>query len=332
MSINEVSGRSTSDKNLDALRAVFPTGEIFAVSDDEEVGQAAAEYGLTVLALDDAAGIPNEANVILLLRHNLVSREIRKMFRTSRALVVPIVCFDPRADAAIYTLDMAMRTDYKAAADMGRYWADSISGNLGALVFRAEHTNGGAHTDLRCTLADDLRADAWLTPEIKTGQWISIGTYCELSLTAPSTKDWNGSFTIDGTAVASGALVARDSRYTHVGDKRIREALEVRDAMADTRAPIVIKFEGAVATSITAGGQDFTEAVNQVTNPEYELHPLELGIGTNLTLLPHVEWHYNSQLNEGAGAVHIGFGEGVTGAHMDFIVAESGHFFEPAAA
>jgi hypothetical protein len=98
------------------------------------------------------------------------------------------------------------------------------------------------------------------------------------------------------------------------------------------RAPIVIKFEGGLAVSITAGGEDFTEAVNQATNPEYELHPLELGIGTNLKLLPHVEWHYNSQLNEGAGAVHIGFGEGVTGAHMDFIVAESEHFFEPAAA
>jgi hypothetical protein len=36
---------------------------------------------------------------------------------------------------------------------------------------------------------------------------------------------------------------------------------------------------------------------------------------------------FNSQLNEGAGPVHLGFGDGMTGAHMDFVVAECTHRF-----
>jgi hypothetical protein len=40
-----------------------------------------------------------------------------------------------------------------------------------------------------------------------------------------------------------------------------------------------------------------------------------------------VDWRFNSQLNEGAGVMHIGFGEGITGAHMDFVIPESDHHF-----
>jgi hypothetical protein len=79
---------------------------------------------------------------------------------------------------------------------------------------------------------------------------------------------------------------------------------------------------------VHADGEDFTDAVREATNPQYELHALELGIGTNMGLLPRVDWTYNSQMNEGAGLVHLGVGEGITGAHMDFIVADGEHRFE----
>lgn len=47
-----------------------------------------------------------------------------------------------------------------------------------------------------------------------------------------------------------------------------------------------------------------------------------------MNLLPLVDWELNSQLNEGAGTLHLGFGEGMTGAHMDFVVAECEHRFQ----
>lgn len=316
--------------SLDMLRAVFPVGDIFAVSDDGELGKAAEEYGLVFVGLDETEKLPVGANVIVLLRRNLVSVQIRKLFRKHRALVVPVASFDTGSEAALYTLRMLLLTDYATAAGRAREWTKDISDNLGSLVFRSADADGHS-TNLVCSLAQNLKIDAWLSPEIQVGQWASIGAYCELSLTAPSTQNWTGSFTLDGTVVASGALVARDARYNELGDARIRAANELRDELAEYPA-ITVELEKGTAVSITADGKDYTDAVRQVTNPDYDLHALELGIGTNLTLLPHVDWRFNSQLNEGAGCVHIGFGEGMTGAHMDFIVAQGSHHFEPAAA
>jgi hypothetical protein len=312
------------------LRAVFPVGDIFAVSDDGELGHAAEEYGLIFVGLDETEKVPEGANVIVLLRRNLISIPIRKLFRKHRALVVPVASFDTGSEAALYTLRMLLLTDYAAAADMAREWTNGISGNLGPLVFESNGASGH-RTNLVCTLASSLKMDGWLSPVIEIGQWVSIGAYCELSLTAPSTQDWTGAFVLDGTVAASGALVARDSRYNEVGDARIRAAMEVRDELSE-HTTINLELEKGTAVSITAGGKDFTDAVRQATNPDYDLHALELGIGTNLALLPHIDWRLNSQLNEGAGCVHIGFGEGMTGAHMDFIVAEGSHHFEPTAA
>jgi hypothetical protein len=181
-------------------------------------------------------------------------------------------------------------------------------------------------THLVCGLADQVTADAWLERSIRPGQWVSVGTLCEFSVVPPSLEDWRGAFTIDGTAIASGVLAARDARCTEAGDGRIRVAGRLRRELA-ARRPVTLRLEGGVLTSVTAGGEDFTEALREVTNPDYGLQALELGIGTNQSVLPLVRWEFNSQLNEGAGPVHLGFGDGMTGAHMDFVVAECSHSF-----
>lgn len=312
------------------LRQLFGDGEIFVVTDDEWLGLAASFYGMNGVPLQDARKLPAGANVVLLLRHSLVTVDIRKTFREAAVLLVPIASFDPSLESALYTQKLTMLTDYGQTYRWSRYWADSIASKPGPLVFSGPPASGIAEpTHLTCSLGDDITADAWLQPSVSPGQWISVGTLCEFSMTAPSSADWSSAFVIDGTAVASGVLVARDARYDEAGDARIRAAEALRSELA-ARAPIFLRLEDGVLTSVRAGGEDYTDAVRDVTNPEHGLHTLELGIGTNMAVLPHVNWTFNSQLNEGAGAVHLGFGEGITGAHMDFVIAEGEHEFSPA--
>jgi hypothetical protein len=316
------------------LRQIFPEDEIYLVTDDELLAIAAADHGQAALMLADAEKLPHGANVVLLLRHSLVTVDIRRMFRNAKVLLVPIASFDTSLEAALYTQKLTMLTDYSAALDRSRYWADSIATQAGPLIFSdaapGEDAGDEEKTHLVCSLGNDINADAWLEPKIGTGQWISVGTLCEFSMTAPSSADWCSAFVIDGTAVAAGVLVARDSRFSEAGHTRIQAAQRLQVELA-ARAPITLQLAGGVLTSVRAGGEDFTDAVREVTNPEHGLHTLELGIGTNQSVLPHVDWKFNSQLNEGAGAVHLGFGEGITGAHMDFVIAESGHQFQPSA-
>lgn len=310
------------------LRQIFPGGEIYAVTDDDWLGEKAGQYGLSWLSLSDAEKLPDGANVVLFLRHGQVSADLRRRFRTARVLVVPIASFDPSPEAALYTQRLTMLTDYAAACERGRYWVSNIKRHTGRLVFSSAEGAGNdlARTNLTCELARSLSADAWLEPVLKQGQWIGVGSYCELSMTVRPSSGRPRPFLLRGTAVASGVLVARDPRCDEAGDRRIRFAADLRAELA-AHAPVVLELEHSVLRSARAGGQDFTAAIREATNPEHGLHALELGIGTNQSVLPHVTWGINSQLNEGAGPVHIGFGEGMTGAHMDFIIAEADHKF-----
>lgn len=307
------------------LRQLFPNGDFQVVADDQELVDYAIELGLPAIHLDDASSLLEGAGTAIFLRNSLVTRAIRRTFRKARSFVVPISSFDPDIEVAKYTMRLVLLTDYEKACAYNRYWAKNIAEQAGDLVFHSDDMH------LACTLSDNLSANAWLDPVIDPGKWVSVGSYTEFSITAPSSKDWIGAFELNGTLVAQGALVAQDSRANETGVARIRKALPLRDELV-ANAPITVELRKGQAVSIRAGGRDFTAAVREVTNPVHELHTLELGLGTNMHLLPHVDWRHNSQLNEGAGAVHLGFGEGMTGAHMDFVVAECDHRFEDNAA
>jgi hypothetical protein len=313
------------------LREIFPAaGDIYAVTDCEWMQVAAEYYGMQGVALGDASGLPPEANVVLFLRNSLVSPEVRRLFPKASVLVIPIASFDPSLEAALYTQKLVMLTDYVAACEQGRYWVDRIKNETGQLAFFSLGGEVAAtsveRTDLVCSFADDLSAAAWLEPAIRPGQWVSVGSFCEISFSTPPSPDAPNPFSLNGTATAAGVLVARDRHFTAAGDSRIRAAEELRRELT-AAAPITLRLADGVLVEARAGGRDFTEAVREVTNPEHGLRALELGIGTNHSVLPAVSWEVNSQLNEGAGPFHLGFGEGVSGAHMDFIVAGSGHEF-----
>ncbi|TDC70306.1 hypothetical protein E1200_05745 [Actinomadura sp. GC306] len=301
------------------------------MSDDETLLREAARYGLKAVAMDESGDLPEDSRVVLFLRNHLLSREIRKRFRASRVLFVPISSFDTELESALYTLRLTFLTDYAAAVGRTRRWIDdlrSLTEPIG-FVSNGPCSAGTPGTNIVCELADDLTLDAWASPTIGPGQWVGVGSYCEIAITSrgPAGKRPRP-FTIDGTAVASGVLAARDPRFDEAGDARISAADDVRREL-NRRAPIIMRLKGGVLTDVRAGGEDFTDALREVTNPEYDLHALELGLGTNQHVLPHVDWTVNSQLNEGAGPVHIGFGDGMTGAHMDFVVAEAAHHFGP---
>lgn len=311
------------------LSQVFPEGEIYAVSDCEWLGIAAAYYGLESVSVADVSKLPPEANVVLLLRNSLVSSDLRRLFPRAKVLIVPISSFDPALEAALYTQKLVTITDYQAACAQGRCWVDNLTNDAGSLVFAADQAERDCcpppHTDLVCTFSDHLSAAAWLEPVLEPGQWVSVGSLCEVSL-RNDPHEQPRQFSLDGTVVASGVLVARDRHCTPAGDARVRAAAELRRTLVNA-APITLRLDGGVLTEVRAGGQDFTDAVREVSNPDHGLLAIELGLGTNYNVLPEVRWQVNSQLNEGAGSVHVGFGDGVTGPHMDFIVPEATHRF-----
>lgn len=322
----------TTSPALDGLlRQLFPQGDIFAVADDAVLGQAAAERGLMYVPLDRAEELPAGASVVLLLQHHMISKRIRLEFKHHSVLVVPIASFDGSPGSARYTLEMSLRTDWVRAADMASYWIEKLREGAERVVFGPPEPPLADSVEadtmrLVCSLGAALIVDAWPRAAIGAGDWVSVGSCCELSLTKQPGQTGENTFSMDGTAHAAGVLAACDPRCTEAGRKRFEEARELRAEMAGLGI-IRLEMKDNVLTGVTAGGREFTGDMLSATNPDHGLQALELGIGTNLGVLPEVDWRVNSQMNEGAGVMHIGFGDGITGAHMDFVVAECDHHF-----
>jgi hypothetical protein len=301
---------------MDNLRVLAGGAAFTVVSDDAAVVDAARAAGMPTLQWTADLAVPEGTNVVLALCHRMGTNAIREQFKQARVLALPIRSFDESPAAAIYTLAMVCATDFVATCRRNNEWISLLHD-----LTTEELRFNGPNSDLRCQLGDNLRVDTSLDVELGEGEWVSIGNYCEVSLTPPSTADWHGSFVLDGHVEAVGVLVATDSRATATALDRIRRASELRSAIVET-GPIRLELSDSRLRSAMLDGTECADWIAAATNPDYGLHATELGLGTNLDIAPLVDWTINSQLNEGTGLVHLGFGEGITGAHMDFIVTD----------
>ncbi|MGH9125735.1 MAG: hypothetical protein ACRDZ8_13560 [Acidimicrobiales bacterium] len=296
------------------LRTLSAGRDLLFVTDDERLREHLDSLALPASLWSPELAVEEGSHVVLALCHQLVSRTVRQQFSPAAVLVLPIYSFDDSYEAIEYTLQLMLATDYCDACRRNEEWLDLLRDKPdGQFRFL------GVNTDLRCQLHDQLVASTSLAPVIEKGEWVSIADYCEVSVTAPSQLDWCGAFTIDGHAEASGMLVAEDSRVTPTGRQRVEEAKGLRRRILKN-APVSLEVTSGVLTSVVAGGREWVREISDVTNPDYGLHTLELGLGSNPGIAALVDWTINSQLNEGVGRVHLGYGEGMTGAHMDFII------------
>lgn len=327
---NALASAAVTECSLENLRAVFTNGEaIYAVTDEDGLCADAAELGCRPVLLADLGNLPVGANVVLFLERTLITVELRRALASAAVLVVPISSFDPDINVGLYTQQLTFRTNYTATCARNRDWVESIAGQSGPLVFTAAASeDGNSRTDLTCWLGNDLRGETCLKPQLGVGDWVSVGTYCEVALVATSFGD-SKSFDVSGTADIAGVLVGQDGRATTEGSVRALAGRRLRETMV-ARGPITLSLEDGKLASVQAGDEDFTEPLLEVISPEYDRYLLELGLGTNGDILPWVNWSLNSQLNEGVGPVHLGFGDGVTGAHVDFLVKDCVYRFREA--
>lgn len=306
--------REPMPEGVDNLRALGAGAGVRFVIDDEAVCAELKDQGLEADVWRADLPVVDGDVVVLLLCHQPVSRAVRQQFGPASVLLLPIVSFDADPEAVMYTVRLLLATDFADTCRRNGEWIDLLRSTPAAML-----SFSGPNVDLNCRLHDELRAHTSLDVAIAKGEWVSVADYCEVSLTAPSQKNWCGAFTIDGVAQAAGVLVAEDSRVTPEGSARIQAAKQLRRELVDS-GPVGLVMEQGVLRSVTVGGRDRTAEVLDVTNGDYGLHAVELGLGSNLGVAPLIDWGFNSQMNEGAAKVHLGFGEGITGAHMDFVL------------
>lgn len=239
----------------------------------------------------------------------------RKMLRNSKVLIFPLTSFDATIEAAKYTLNLLAYSDVVAASKANEQWLDTLMNVDVPLIF------GGSGTHFECEIKDEVVAMGPRTsPALLPGEWEGVGVFFEVGMILdpdhfqPGYKV-NGVFEVPGVCVAHHRQMRPELRHLAVRAWDLVSVLRRRGCF-----PLRMAVEDSYVTQLLAGGVDIKNEVRELTNPRYDLLLTEMAISTNVNLpLEIVNWSLNCQINEGVSGVHIGLGDGLTGAHIDFI-------------
>jgi hypothetical protein len=84
--------------------------------------------------------------------------------------------------------------------------------------------------------------------------------------------------------------------------------------------PVSVTIKDSRVMSVLSGDREIAGELEHLTNPLRKLMLTEMAFSTNGSLPPkNIDWTCNSQFNEGSLGIHVGIGDGLTGAHVDLI-------------
>lgn len=282
------------------------------VTDDADFAGWLTETGLRVCLLDCLPAEPPESIVLIPLHDERLPAKawLRERFRASRVLWGAIGPFDPSLPAARYFAELLLATDLAQAVRHNRDIVWHLLSAPQPFVF------SGEGNQLTFSMSGE---NLWVSSRtrvlIDRGEHANIGSYTETGVSV----NWSAeheALRVHGTLTIEHVLAARSRDMPAEHSTRYRDAHEL---LPELKARLPLTVEIADGRIVPGAFGDIDDELRRVTNPEYAGLITELSFGTNQSIGHLVDWEINSQLNEGADGIHVAWGEGVTGAHLDFV-------------
>ncbi|MEV0325951.1 hypothetical protein AB0H63_05785 [Micromonospora echinospora] len=302
-----------------SLRPAFSGREPTFVSDSAAVVDVLRQHGLTArhygeLPTTDPDLLLDVVAIPVDFATTPPGPVIERYFANSAMLVLPVASFCGTERGALYMLGYLANIDLRRCIDGVQFW-------LGQLETAPRLRLAGGGTDVEVVLGDEVNL---MSPKgnvvIQRGEWVSVAQYLEVGLvSSPETQrphhDMNGTFVAEGFVVAHHRLYA---------DRVKRTAERTWDYLTDLRArnhhaPIVVEIRDSRPVSLTCGTESVLAEVLTFVDPNKKEYVSEFGFAATTWPTDDVDWTINSQFNEAVGGLHIGLGNGVTGAHIDLV-------------
>jgi hypothetical protein len=267
---------------------------------------------LPLAAFHDAAAPP--AVVFVPIDYSRIpgAAQLRTLFRGARVLWLPLASFASDFESAAYSISLLLQSDFEQAVSRNRSLISLLLTTRDSLEFTSD-----GHR-LRCALDDEIYVASRTRVGLAEGEHASVGAYCEVGLHT-AIGEFDPPFDVSGELRVDGMIVARHRESPSALDETFASARElVEDLSSDLPFSLIVE-DNHVREDCLGGAEAL---LREVTNPEYDLLLNEVAFGTNHALAGHVDWRINSQLNEGVGGMHVAVGDGLTGAHIDFVCQE----------
>lgn len=241
--------------------------------------------------------------------------ELYALFQDSRVLIVPLTAFDPSLDVAIYTIKLLANLQFDSATRLNEKWLKTFLECREPLVF------GGKECDLTCKVGDVVYAMSPKTQvQLQPGDWDTVSAYFEVGM-VPQPEDFRPGYIVSGTLTVPGVVVAHHRQMNKELQQLPKRAWKLFQNLRNQNCfPLKVRIEDTRVIEVLAANRDISPELTELTNRKIDLMLLEMAVSTNEGVIPtNVDWTKNSQINEGALGIHVGIGDGLTGAHIDFI-------------
>jgi hypothetical protein len=290
------------------------------LSDSRTLVNALNQRNLTARHSDELSSMTDAdlANVVILpvqFKTAPAGKDIEKYLRDSAMLVLPIASFCGSDQGALYFLEKLGHMDVDMCVRGIVEWLDRVSSEETIRMI-------GAGTDITVEISDEVFVMSPKTSkQIQPGEWASIAQYLEVALISYNATN-RPNHHMEGTLAAEGAVVSYH-RYAapHVAAVAHDTWAFLESVRKDNPGePFVIQVEDSQAVSVTCGGRDVYPEIVAFANKAEHPYVGEFAFASDRKWdIDTVDWSVNSQLNEAVGGLHIGLGNGVNGAHIDFV-------------
>lgn len=312
-------------KGLDFELLFGPDSPPVVVSESLYLREFSASLGFEVMNLEEMLDHPPPAIFFIPTAYQAAHSRLKGFsdaFSVSRVLVVPVFAFDSSDYAATYTLSRVLESDFGSALTNGLLWASRFQSNQNQLMFRGTLSSLEVKKSLSFSL--NLRRQM----EIDVGEVVAVGEYLEAEMEGVL---WNNSpFRVNGSIEVKAMLAARHPYLPRECQAKFERANKLIQEINTSGERIWLELQDNVIKKFSVGKSDLLSTLDELTNEFYALNLTEFAIGLNRSIRDTVDWSINSVINEGAGLLHVAVGDGITGAHIDFICDDITEWTGPA--
>jgi hypothetical protein len=299
---------------LTNLFPLFESKEIYFITDQDDIFDYLVENKYKVLKYVKNMIFPtNCINILTLSQNFLFLKDQMKDLANKKVkiLQVPQVVFGTSYNNFVYTLEKLFKCDFE---DMFKLKSELLK-KFEILGNRIE-VNTDITSKVICEFNEGVQCKYPSKIQIEDGTTRSVAEYLEVSF------DYNtntpSSFYLKGDFTFLSCVYAVLPHSKSISTQQIKQAKLLFNKIYFAKL-CKLKIEESYAVSLKINNKEYIDILRQIVGEDLGLRVTEFSFGLNQKLYPSADWQYNSHINEGCSGVHIGFGDAMSGVHIDFI-------------
>ncbi len=301
---------------LKHLIPLFDSEDIIFVSDNRRLIHWLQNLNIRCSHIANVKKLPN--NVVSIQSNTYHFNKVTTLLEGSDAsvLTVPQVAFDTSFEVLQYNCKKLLETNFSRAFEKKNSVLSFLeTSDRSIFNFCSDKAN------IQCEFMEHAEFQYPTSIRLTKNEPTSFAEFLELTFEHIHPRQPRP-FVLSGHFAVSSILYAFTPGIIMHSHRELRAKAQKLFRQVSSSTKKEIAFRNNKISSFQIDGKEFLANLCELTGHCRNNEITEFAFGLNQDILHTINWSMNAQINEGASGIHIGIGDGVTGAHIDFICVD----------